>query len=64
MSESQETFDQIGRDHREIYNAILKRAWEISGHMVVGMRTVVDGKYVPSEYIVLDEIKEACRKKV
>jgi hypothetical protein len=63
MSESQETFDQMGKDHRTIYNAILANAWLMAGYMVTGTTTLVDGKYIPAEHGVLADIMEASRKK-
>lgn len=57
MSESNSTFDQIGKDHAALADAIVKNAWRIAGAMVVGMSIEIDGKRIPMEQQILKELK-------
>ncbi len=64
MSESQETFDKIGKEHRALYEEIVKHANEIAGAMVVGSSTLVNGVWVRSEHVILEKIAADVRKKL
>lgn len=57
MSESDATFDRIGKDHAALAELITKNAWRIAGAMVVGMSMTIDGKRIPMEQLILKELK-------
>jgi len=63
MSESDATFDLIGREHAALADKIAKNAWRIAGGMIVGLATEVNGKRVPVEHLILKELyEEVCKE--
>jgi hypothetical protein len=64
MSESQATFDLIGKQHAALADKIAKNAWRIAGGMVVGLVTEVDGKRIPMEHLILKELAEEVNKEI
>lgn len=64
MSESDKTFDEIGKHHKALYDAIVKNAWEIAGAMITGTCTLNGGIFIPKEYLILKEINEEVKKKL
>jgi hypothetical protein len=64
MSESDKTYNEISRHHKALYEEIVKNAWAIAGDMVVGGSRLVDGIYIPIEYLTLKEINEKVNKQL
>lgn len=64
MSESDITYNEITKHHKALYEEIVKNAWEIAGNMVVGGSRLVDGIYIPIEYLTLKEINDKVKKKL
>lgn len=64
MSESDKTFDTIGKCHQALYEEIVNSAWEIAGAMVVGLNQEVNGKYVPKAHIILEDLNTKVTKRV
>jgi hypothetical protein len=64
MSESDETYDLMTKEHGALYDEIVKNAWSIAGEMVTGTSRLVDGIYIPAEYLILKKIHKEVKEKL
>jgi hypothetical protein len=64
MSESDVTFDLIGKQHAALAELITKNAWRIAGGMVVGLVIQIDGKRIPMEHQILKELQDEVNREI
>ncbi len=64
MSESDATFDLIGKQGDALTELIVKNARRIASGMVVGLMTEIDGKRIPMEHHILKELQDKVNKEI
>lgn len=64
MSESNTTFAIMGKLQTALAEEITKNAWRIAGSMTVGLVIEIDGKRIPMEHQILNELNEEVSKKI
>ena len=64
MSESDKTFDLLGKHHAALANLIAKNAWQLAGAMVTGLVIEIDGKLIPVEHQILKELQDEINKEI
>jgi hypothetical protein len=64
MSESDATFDLIGKQHAALAELITKNAWRIAGGLVAGLVFEIDGKRIPMEHLILRELQQEVNREI